>query len=445
MNIDIATTQPSFELDFSQIDSREAISTAINKLLAQRFSNHAEEYTFSETDYKRLIHQKGRLKRYKSFELPKRSGGTRTIQAPEHRLKSVLMVLAAELERMTRPHLLPSVVGFVNGRSIVDGARQHVGKRFVFNTDLADFFGSIEFGRVKACLALPPFNCKGEKGSPLETLAFELANIFTLPMEVERVQNGKLVRTTRSVLPQGAPTSPVLTNIVCRNLDRRVSGLAKKYGLSYTRYADDITFSSNHNVYQPQSRFRQQLDQIIESEGFRQNLKKVRLQPYTQRQMVTGLVVNERVNVTQGYIKQIREWLNVWESKGFDAAQAAYNEHKLRAAAGRLPKGVTSTAKGSNIANVLAGKIDFLRMVDGGAHNHFDGVSVADIEAGKSKFTEVSARHTKQNARLNKLIEAQAAREMKHQVVVQGKSEVPKLGLDDDYLYKLIYREEAGN
>ena len=408
MDNDLIFSEQLFTLDFSQIKSREALCAAINKLLAQRFPNHAEERTFSVTDYKRLIHQKGRLKRYKSFELPKRSGGTRTIQAPEKRLKFVLMVLATELERMMRPHLLPNVVGFVSGRSIVDGARQHVGKRFVFNTDLADFFGSIEFGRVKACLALPPFNCKGEKGSPLETMAFELANMFTLPMEVERMQGGKLIRTTRSVLPQGAPTSPVLTNVVCRNLDRRLSGLAKKYGLSYTRYADDITFSSNHNVYQPQSRFRLQLDEIIRSEGFRQNLKKVRLQPYTQRQMVTGLVVNERVNVTQGYVKQIREWLNVWSDKGFDAAQAAYDKHKFRAAAGKLTKGVTSAAQGSNIANVLAGKIDFLRMVDGGANSYFDGVPLEDIEAGKSKFTEVSLRHNKLNEWLSELMEKTA-------------------------------------
>lgn len=204
------------------------------------------------------------------------------------------------------------------------------------------------------------------------------------------------------MLPQGAPTSPTVTNMVCQKLDRRLIGLAKSFGLRYTRYADDLTFSGGHNVFEASGEFRNKLDLIIRAEGFRQNEKKVRLQRFTERQMVTGLVVNDRVNVVPSYIAQIKRLLWMWEKEGYAAAQEAYTA--LRVA--RSAKGEhVGTLKGKHVANVLAGKIDFLRMVDGGALGHFAGAGVANVEGGAVPFTEVSARHTKLNAWFNQLIE----------------------------------------
>src|SRR5690606_27764009 len=117
----------------------------------------------------------------------------------------------------------------------------------------------------------------------------------------------------KTVLPQGSPTSPILTNMLCRKLDRRLTGLAKRYNLTYTRYADDITFSSSHNIYNDEV-FDKELKRIIEED---QNLvinpKKTRLQKAGYRQEATGLIVNDKVNVRKRYVKQIRMWLYYWE------------------------------------------------------------------------------------------------------------------------------------
>ena len=113
-------------------------------------------------------------------------------------------------------------------------------------------------------------------------------------------------------LPQVAPTSPLLTNAICDTLDRRLAGLAKRFGLRYTRYADDITFSSMHNVYQNGSPFRIELERIISGQHFKINPKKTRLHHRGQRQEVTGLTVGEKINVCRSYVKDIRAILHIW-------------------------------------------------------------------------------------------------------------------------------------
>ena len=399
-------TQPSAEPSgfFERVHDRASLVTELDLLLRERFMERKEdELRFDERTLKRLLQPTRRAAYYTTFQVPKRTGGFRTIQAPASRLKSVQQALAVEIERVIRPHLARTTVGFVGGRSIVDGAREHTRRRYVFNTDLADFFGSIELHRVKACLKLAPFNLGSTPER--EEVAFWLANLVTLPMEVLRPdEHGGLKPTLRPVLPQGAATSPTLTNVVCQRLDKRLTGLARRFGLRYSRYADDLTFSADHDVFARGSSFRQKLDAVIVAEGFRQNPKKVRVQRWTERQMVTGLVVNERVNVTSGYVKQIRGWLQLWETEGFDAAQAAFDAHRASRGARAADLGHPTAARGSNIANVLAGKIDFLRMVDGGAVSHFTGVPKQDIDAGVVPFTEVSQRHTKLNGWLTSLM-----------------------------------------
>jgi retron-type reverse transcriptase len=157
-----------------------------------------------------------------------------------------------------------------------------------------------------------------------DTSRLYIANIITslcfTEMEVERknFQTGEWEKVKRNVLPQGAPTSPIITNIVCQKLDYLLTGVANRFGLKYTRYADDITFSSLHNVYQENGEFLRELKRIISEQNFHIKGTKTRLQKDGYRKEVTGLLINEKVNVQKRYIKQLRMWLYYWERYGYE-------------------------------------------------------------------------------------------------------------------------------
>src|SRR5690606_12979703 len=118
-----------------------------------------------------------------------------------------------------------------------------------------------------------------ERDNSRKKIANIIAALCCTEMEVERKdENGEWISVKRNVVPQGAPTSPVITNIICQKLDFLLTGVAKRFGLKYSRYADDITFSSMHNVYQPDSDFLKELKRIITEQGFHINVNKTRLQ-----------------------------------------------------------------------------------------------------------------------------------------------------------------------
>ena len=219
--------------------------------------------------------------RYTTFTIKKKSGGERTIMAPFDEFCMLLRGFNYILQALFIPH--PKATGFVPERSIVSGAKLHTNKNYVYNIDLKDFFHSFERKRVKWMFTQAPFNLSGER----EPLAFLLASLCTHPIEIEG--------QTRIILPQGAPTSPTLTNILCYALDKKLSGLAKRFGATYSRYADDITFSSNKSIFKKEA-FLSELQRIITSQGLTINEKKTRLQEKEYRQEVTGLIVNEKVN-----------------------------------------------------------------------------------------------------------------------------------------------------
>ena len=184
-------------------------------------------------------------------------------------------------------------------------------------------------------------------------------------MEVERLnENNEWVKIKKNVLPQGAPTSPTLTNIICQQLDFYLSAVAKRFGLKYSRYADDITFSSMHNVFQKESDFIKELHRIVAVQNFTIKESKTRLQKQGYKQEVTGLIVNEKVNVQQHYIKQLRLYLYRWEKLGYEKANEMflfkYHEDK-----GHTKKG------NPNMTNVIAGKLYYLQMVKGSENNMY--------------------------------------------------------------------------
>jgi retron-type reverse transcriptase len=186
-----------------------------------------------------------------------------------------------------------------------------------------------------------------------------IASLCCTEMEVERKnEQGEWEKVKRYVLPQGAPTSPVITNIVCQKLDYLLTGVAKRFKLNYSRYADDITFSSMHNVYQQGSDFLNELHRIIAEQNFHIKESKTRLQKNGFRKEVTGLLVNDKVNVQQRYIKQLRMWLYYWERYGYEKASGFFLQQYM-ADKGHLVKGKP------DMANVISGKLDYLKMVKG--------------------------------------------------------------------------------
>lgn len=300
---------------------------------------------------------------YKEFAKRKKSGGVRKIHAPVKGLMPIQKALNLILQCVFTPH--QAATGFVPEKSIVDNARVHRGAHYVYNIDLKDFFPSIDMKRIAACLRIPPFNVVDTNEAPL---AFLIANLCCTLIEVERKnKNGEWEKKILKVLPQGAPTSPILTNIICQRLDRRLSGLARRYGAQYTRYADDITFSSMYNLYRQGREFLREMEEIIKGQGFHINPKKTRLQKSGYRQEVTGLVVNEKVNVHRSYVKQIRRWLYLWERYGYVQAEAIF-KRDYRADKGHVKVGEPS------LQNVLDGKLQFLKMVKGEGDSTYLGL-----------------------------------------------------------------------
>lgn len=313
-------------------------------------------------------------KRYQIFTIKKKSGENRTIHAPVKGLKSILRSLNFVLQCVYQPH--EAALGFVLEKSIVDNAKKHVGKRYVYNLDLKDFFLTFDRNRVKMGFMQEPFNLNGDK----EPLAFLLASLCTHPMEIDD--------QIKTVLPQGSPTSPTITNILCRKLDRRLTGLANRFGAVYTRYADDITFSSMHNIYDNEE-FNQELKRIIEDDQkLLINPKKTRLQKAGYRQEATGLIVNKKVNVRRKFVKQIRMWLHYWEKYGYEKAEQIFKRDYI------ADKGHVKNIN-AKLINVLDGKLEFLKMVKGESDETYKGLKDRfDKLSGKAKKVDKNSKNT---------------------------------------------------
>ena len=284
-----------------------------------------------------------RVRRYTTFRIPKKSGGVREISAPVPRLKAMLWPVNEILRSIYEPK--PCVMGFTQCRSIVDNAKAHLGQNYVLNLDLKDFFPTITQARIWKRLQLPPYSFTKE-------VANVLAGLCCISMKRE---DGSSV----NVLPQGAPTSPVLTNLICESLDKKLTGVAARFNLRYTRYADDMTFSSMHSALSLNGDAFSEIRRIIEQQGFTVNEKKTRLQKRGARQEVTGLVLSNKVNTPRKYVRDLDQILYVWEKFGYEAAYV-----RMMVERSKTP----SRIKGAvSLENVISGKLDYLKMVKGGS------------------------------------------------------------------------------
>ena len=274
------------------IKTKESLLSILNVALTFLYGKNARKLTLRMLNY--YAYSSHNKKRYITFQVPKKKKGEfRTIDAPCAGLKMIQRALNLIFQTIYTPH--EAAMGFVPHRSVVTNARVHVGQKYVYNIDLKDFFPSITSGRLFKRLQVAPFNMDKKMASIVTDLC-----CYTNA-------DGK------NVLPQGAPTSPTITNFISEHLDRKLSKLARAYGMKYTRYADDITFSCSSNMFAEDERFCKSLHNIVEEEEhFKINTDKTRLCHSGERQEVTGLTVNEQTNVTRKYVKQIRLFLHIW-------------------------------------------------------------------------------------------------------------------------------------
>ncbi len=299
---------------------------------------------------------------YHHYKVPKRKGGTRNIAAPKKALKSVQRkILEGILEKLAcqdnnclnndclnndclgndylgnnyfgnacsdnaHGFISFSAHGFIKGRSVVTGADTHVkSPALLINMDIEDFFPTITFQRVRGMFV--GFGYSGYIASLLAMLC-----TYCERMEIEVNGKRKFVATTGRILPQGSPASPMITNILCRSLDKRLNGLASKFGFIYTRYADDMSFSTKETVLADAGKLCGLVTKIISDEGFKINFEKTRFLKKNNCQSITGVVVNnDQLGVKKKWVKTLRA--------------AIYNARKAMAS-GKVPYETISEISG---------------------------------------------------------------------------------------------------
>ncbi len=249
---------------------------------------------------------------YSVLVAKKRSGEPRVIHAPNWPLLNIQHKILALLEELYRPS--PRTMGFVKGRGIKENAAAHVGKKLILNVDLKDYFPSIHIGRIRRRLISAPYNLTDD-------VATTIAKLCTLD----------------GILPIGAPTSPIIANIISSQLDNELTRVARIHGCFYTRYADDITLSTNRSKFPPdivkvagtnaaETELGDDLLSAIHKGGFSVNEKKTRILNRFMRQEVCGVTCNERLNVRRPMLREVRGILHAWRTHGRNQAQAMWRQ-----------------------------------------------------------------------------------------------------------------------
>ncbi len=271
---------------------------------------------------------------YRRFQIPKKTGGLRTISAPMPRLKRAQHWVLAEI--LDRVELHPAAHGFRSGRSIVTNAEPHVGAHVVVNLDVEQFFPTVSRRRIKGVFRSLGYG---------EQVATILSLVCSEPPVREVELDGRAYHVARGerTLPQGAPSSPALTNVLCRGLDARLARIAGGLGFRYTRYADDMTFSAPEDAAGGVGRMLRRARFVIEKEGFRVHPDKTRVLRKGRQQEVTGLVVNRRVNVARATLRRFRATLYQIERDG---------------------PGGKRWGGGPNVLSAIEGFANFVAMVD---------------------------------------------------------------------------------
>ena len=283
--------------------------------------------------------------KYRRISIPRRNGMKREIYAPNSSLKYIQRIIHETLSKMYWPH--NAVHGFVSQRSIITNAQNHLGRRYVLNVDLKDFFQTITRSRIIARLKAAPY----ELQPPVAVLI------------------GFLATDGEGRLPQGSPCSPVIANLIAAPIDSQLKKLCGTLECIYTRYADDLTISTDQDPFPPQiARYPSALGtvqvvigeallDIIEDNGFQVNHTKSRLQNHWTRQLCTGLVVNgESLSLPGSYKRRLRALIHNWKRLGWEAAAKRMHEEEGR----RL------LDNRQGFMHHVCGRVNYMRLIRGG-------------------------------------------------------------------------------
>lgn len=276
---------------------------------------------------------------YKSFELRRASGKPRVISSPVSSLKIIQRKLAQVLYTVYGSRLV--VHGFAKGRSIRSNAVRHLGAEWVLNFDLEDFFPTIHFGRVLGLFAGKPYNLSQEVSKTLARICCH-----------------------EGALPIGAPTSPIVANMICAKMDSELKALAWSCGCTYTRYADDISISTKAMVLDkmiaeknPSTRqwdIGAAVREVVEKNSFKINQSKTRVRGRQSSLEITGVRINSGPNVSHALYRQVRAMLHAWEKYGEGAAEACHRS---------IYKGKQRNRSIARFRDILRGKIEFIGFI----------------------------------------------------------------------------------
>ncbi len=288
------------------------------------------------------------VRHYRVHWIAKSSGGWRALEAPKDHLKSLQRRVLDEIVSQIPAH--PAAHGFVRGRSALTHARAHSGRRVVMRFDLADFFPSVHATLVRAVFR--------EAAYP-DAVAARLAGICTARTSRDdqlrrpgvRVGDALWRRLREPHLPQGAPTSPALANLALYRVDARLHGLALAFGATYTRYADDLTFSCDG----PLERLAAMVERVVRDEGYSLRPDKTRRMRSSQRQRVAGVVVNAGAAVARDEYDRLRATLHRCVVRGVTAASVECDGDVRAHLGGRIAwVSSTSAARGAKLRALYA-------------------------------------------------------------------------------------------
>lgn len=255
---------------------------------------------------------------YHRYLIPKKKGGFRNIAAPKPTLKLAQRKILEDI--LYKIQVSNNAHGFIKEKSVVSGAKTHNNSpELLINMDIKDFFPTITFERVRGM-----FKSFGYSGYIASLLAMLCTYCERTEMEIKGEK--KYVATTKRILPQGSPASPMITNIICMNLDKRLNGLALKNNFIYTRYADDMSFSFN-SIYKniDVNKIIGLISKIVSEEGFKINKEKTKFLRKNNRQSITGVIINNNeIGVPKKWVKVLRA--------------AIYNANKIKAEGKEVPR-----------------------------------------------------------------------------------------------------------
>lgn len=246
---------------------------------------------------------------YVRFQIPKKSGGTRELASPRKNLRTVQRWILENILNKISSH--PAAHGFVKERSIRTNGVVHMGREVLVNVDLEDYFPSIHFHRVRGAFQQLGY-------SPAVATILGLICTESPRRTVKYTDKVFQVATGKRALPQGACTSPALSNLISRRLDSRLHGLASKLGWEYTRYADDLSFSGNRDTAEKKMTgyLLARIRHIAEEEGFAVNEKKTRVLRQNTAMLVTGVVVNREPGMRRKEVRKLRAILHNAQKTG---------------------------------------------------------------------------------------------------------------------------------